>query len=206
MKQKTTAAEFTSRVCYEMMEVHARSSIQRWLQQLLEEEVTEFLGRAKSQRRGELEQPHAGLPQRLRQAASAGLDSGTVTVRRPRVRNLEQRFESRVLPLFKRRSNELGAMLPQLYLHGLASGDFELALRGLLGEGVPLSATFADAAQEPLAGGVCGLAVRRYVAALSWCIAGPTVCKRAQQLVEKGSGRGHQAAQRDAVCHQPLGP
>ena len=56
------------------------------------------------------------------------------------MRNLAERFESRVLPLFKRRTAELGAMLPQLYLHGLASGDFELALRGLLGEGAPLSA------------------------------------------------------------------
>jgi transposase-like protein len=32
-------------------------------------------------------------------------------------------------------------MLPELYLHGLAKGDFELALRGLLGEGAPLSAS-----------------------------------------------------------------
>ena len=30
-------------------------------------------------------------------------------------------------------------MIPELYLHGLAEGDFELALRGLLGEGAPLS-------------------------------------------------------------------
>ena len=30
-------------------------------------------------------------------------------------------------------------MLPELYLHGLSQGDFELALRGLLGEGAPLS-------------------------------------------------------------------
>jgi len=30
--------------------------------------------------------------------------------------------------------------LPPLYLPGLALGDFELALRGLLGEGAPLSA------------------------------------------------------------------
>lgn len=30
-------------------------------------------------------------------------------------------------------------MLPELYLHGLATGDFELALRGLLGDGAPLS-------------------------------------------------------------------
>jgi hypothetical protein len=52
-----------------------------------------------------------------------------------------ERFESRVLPLFKRRTREVGELLPQLYLHGLAQGDFELALRGLLGEGAPLSAS-----------------------------------------------------------------
>jgi putative transposase len=60
---------------------------------------------------------------------------------RPRVRGLEERFESRVLPLFKRRTSEVTATLPELYLHGLAAGDFELALRGLLGEGAPLSAS-----------------------------------------------------------------
>ena len=32
-------------------------------------------------------------------------------------------------------------MLPELYLHGLSQGDFELALRGLLGNGAPLSAS-----------------------------------------------------------------
>src|SRR5204863_193936 len=36
-------------------------------------------------------------------------------------------------------SKQLGQMLPELYLHGLAKGDFELALRGLLGKGAPLS-------------------------------------------------------------------
>ena len=35
----------------------------------------------------------------------------------------------------------MGELLPQLYLHGLALGDFELALRGLLGDGAPLSPT-----------------------------------------------------------------
>jgi len=52
---------------------------------------------------------------------------------------MEERFESRVLPLFKRQTKEVAALLPELYLHGLAEGDFELALRGLLGEGAPLS-------------------------------------------------------------------
>ena len=67
------------------------------------------------------------------------MSSGTITVRRPRVRGLEERFESRVLPLFARRTKEVGELIPELYLHGLAEGDFELALRGLLGEGAPLS-------------------------------------------------------------------
>jgi putative transposase len=65
-------------------------------------------------------------------------------VRRPRVRGLSERFESRLLPLFKRHSQEVGALLPELYLHGLSSGDFDLALRGLLGEGAPLSASSVD--------------------------------------------------------------
>jgi len=67
--------------------------------------------------------------------------NGMVTVRRPRVRDLTDRFESKVLPLFTRRPQEVGELLPELYLHGLSSGDFELALRGLLGEGAPLSAS-----------------------------------------------------------------
>ena len=60
-------------------------------------------------------------------------------MRRPRVRDLNERFISRVLPLFKRQTKEVGELLPHLYLHGLALGDFELALRGLLGEGALLS-------------------------------------------------------------------
>ena len=44
-----------------------------------------------------------------------------------------------MLPLFARRTKEVGELIPELYLHGLAEGDFELALRGLLGEGAPLS-------------------------------------------------------------------
>src|SRR5215472_13934585 len=67
--------------------------------------------------------------------------AGTIEVKRPRVRGLEERFESRLLPLFVRRTKEVSELLPQLYLHGLAQGDFELALRGLLGEGAPLSAS-----------------------------------------------------------------
>jgi len=73
-------------------------------------------------------------------SVSSGGGGGTITVQRPRVRGLEQRFESRVLPLFARRTAEVHRLIPELYLHGLALGDFDLALRGLLGEEAPVSA------------------------------------------------------------------
>ena len=52
-----------------------------------------------------------------------------------------ERIESRILPLFERRTAEVAKLLPALYLHGLSSGDFTLALRGLLGASAPLRAT-----------------------------------------------------------------
>ena len=62
-------------------------------------------------------------------------------MRRPRVRSAEERFESRLLPLFARKSKKVDQLIPELYLHGLAEGDFDLALRGLLGEEAPVSAS-----------------------------------------------------------------
>ena len=44
------------------------------------------------------------------------LSCGTVSVQRPRVRGLEERFQSRILPLFARRTAEAGALLPEFYL------------------------------------------------------------------------------------------
>ena len=41
-----------------------------------------------------------------------------------------------------------GRSLPQLYLHGLALGDFELALRGLFGDRAPLSASTVARVKE----------------------------------------------------------
>jgi transposase-like protein len=141
MEKKNTSSESASRVCYEALEAHARERIQSWLQDVLEEEVKEFLGRGKSVRRADFAETRAGYRNGYGKPRRVALTAGTIEVCRPRLRNLGERFESRVLPLFKRRSVELGALLPRLYLHGLASGDFELALRGLLGEGAPLSAS-----------------------------------------------------------------
>lgn len=122
---------------WETLETFARGGIQQLLQRVLEEEVDELLGRKKSERRSEESAPGYrnghGRPRKL------ALSSGTITVRRPRVSDIEERFASRLLPLFTRRTEEVGALLPELYLHGLSLGDFDLALRGLLGDAAPLS-------------------------------------------------------------------
>jgi transposase-like protein len=143
MKELTVSGPSASRVCWDNLEAFARQQIQTFLQRLLEEEVTLLLGREKSARR-DLEAAEAGAPETAYRNGHGKprrltTPCGTIEVRRPRVRGLTERFESRILPLFKRRTQAVDRLLPELYLHGLAAGDFDLALRGLLGEGAPLS-------------------------------------------------------------------
>ena len=128
----------STRPMWEGLEEAVREKAQEFIQQILEEEVTELLGREKSERKAAVD-PAPGYRNGYGKPRRLSMSSGTITVRRPRVRGLEERFESRVLPLFARRTKEVGELIPELYLHGLAEGDFELALRGLLGEGAPLS-------------------------------------------------------------------
>ena len=140
MRKESTRSPSESRAHWEDLEEWVRGQIQGLIQELLEEEITELLGRAKSARGSTLDGAPGyrngyGKPRRLT------LSSGTIQVRRPRVRNVEERFERRVLPLFARKSKKVADLIPELYLHGLAEGDFDLALRGLLGDEARVSAS-----------------------------------------------------------------
>ena len=141
MGKESTEKRFGSRSIWESLEAMARERIQEFVQVLLEEEVTALVGRRKSERRRPASEEAPVYRNGYGKKRRLAMSSGTIEVRRPRVRGLEERFESQVLPLFKRRTREVGELLPQLYLHGLSQGDFELALRGLLGDGAPLSAS-----------------------------------------------------------------
>ena len=129
-----------SGVVWDYLEELVCMKVREFIQALLEDEITELLGRSKSERRKALDSPPA-----YRNGYGKGrkltLGCGTITVHRPRVRGLEERFQSRILPLFARRTKGVNQLIPQLYLHGLAEGDFDLALRGLLGEEAPISAS-----------------------------------------------------------------
>jgi transposase-like protein len=142
MPEHTETDASPSTVLFETLEQGLRLQFQGWLQDLLEEEATAFLGRLKSQRRSPEATP--GTPQAsyrngYGKPRSLTTAVGTVTVRRPRLRGLDERFESRVLPLFAKRTPAVEELLPKLYLHGLATGDFDQAMRGLLGEEAALS-------------------------------------------------------------------
>ncbi len=66
--------------------------------------------------------------------------TGTFELKAPRVNDKRvvdgkrQRFSSRILPPYMRRSPKVDAVLPLLYLHGLSTGDFQEALPVLLGD------------------------------------------------------------------------
>jgi putative transposase len=140
MEKLNTESQDPSRITWDHLEEWVRRKVQELIQALLEEEVTELLGRAKSERRQVME-ALPGYRNGYGEERNLTLSCGTIKVHRPRVRGLEERFESRLLPLFARRSQEVDQLIPELYLHGLAQGDFDLALRGLLGEEAPISAS-----------------------------------------------------------------
>jgi transposase-like protein len=75
--------------------------------------------------------------------------AGGVPIKAPRVNDKRIdadtgqrcRFSSAILPAWVRKSPQMSAVLPLLYLHGLSSGDFGPALEQFLGTGAGLSAT-----------------------------------------------------------------
>ena len=147
MSNETTDYNTESRPEWDHLEDWLRGQVQGMVQYMLEEEVTEFLGRLKSARRSDADND-SGYRNGYALARKLTLSSGTIRVRRPRVRDTEERFVSRLLPLFVSRTTKVSELIPELYLHGLSEGDFDLALRGLLGDDAPLSASTVSRLKE----------------------------------------------------------
>ena len=70
MRKESTESRSESRPEWEQLEDWVRSQVQRLIQELLEEEVTAFLGRAKSALRSGLGQRYR-LSERIRQSPEA---------------------------------------------------------------------------------------------------------------------------------------
>jgi hypothetical protein len=113
----------------------AREGARRMIAAALEAEVADYIDRFA----GELDDDGHRLVVRNGRARERKLTvgSGTVAVRAPRVNDKRvdpetggrQKFSSKILPAYARRSPKVTEVLPLLYLHGLSTGDFEPALR-----------------------------------------------------------------------------
>jgi len=117
----------------------AREGARRMIAAALEAEVGEYVERFADER----DEDGRRLVVRNGRARERRLTvgSGTVPVRAPRVNDKRvdedgerQRFSSRILPAYARRSPKVNDVLPVLYLRGLSTGDFRPALEQLLGE------------------------------------------------------------------------
>lgn len=125
----------------------AREGARRMLEAALQEEVAAYIEASKHER-------DAGGKRLVTRNGSARprkvtCGAGTLEVAAPRVNDRrvdeegeKQRFTSKILPPYMRRSPKVAEVLPILYLRGLSTGDFKEALPALLGDDAAgLSAT-----------------------------------------------------------------
>ena len=146
------------------LEEFIRASAQEMLCAAVEDEVTEYLMRLPNQKSDSAEgfrgYRNGYLPER-----KLATSIGTLHIRQRRLRDVpeeQERFRSKLVRPYKRRSSGLDELFPKLFVEGLATRDFEPALRALVGEDAPLSpsavsrlnkkfaAEFAEWKQKPV--------------------------------------------------------
>jgi putative transposase len=118
----------------------AREGARRMIAAALKAEADEYVERFADER-GEDDKRLVVRNGRARERRVT-VGSGTVPVCAPRVNDKRideqtgerQRFSSKILPAYARRSPKVNDVLPVLYLRGLSTGDFRPALEQLLGE------------------------------------------------------------------------
>jgi transposase-like protein len=117
------------------LEELCRAKVGELVQAVLIAEVDEFLGRLRGERAG----GQTGYRDGYEAERTVTYGSTPVAIRRPRVRGGRARFESEILPPYRRRFEDVDATLHELWIQGLSTRDFEPSLRALLGEQTPLS-------------------------------------------------------------------
>lgn len=126
-------------VVQDQLEILARQGAREMLMTALDEEVNAYLGRGRYERADEYRGYRNGST-----ARRLTLGAGTIDLAAPRVRDMpkgQEPFESRILRKYQRRSDTIDETFMNLFVEGLATRDFEPALRLLAGEEAPLSAS-----------------------------------------------------------------
>jgi transposase-like protein len=127
-------------VVADTLESIAREGARTMLERMLAEEVDAFLGRGRYVRCGGA----GGYRNGYAREREVGIGTWSVPVRAPRVSDLPDGaapFESSILHGRRYLSQDTQRLFARLYLEGLSSGDFEPAMRELMGEAATLSAS-----------------------------------------------------------------
>jgi len=126
------------------IEVVGRLGARLILQQALEDEVTEFLGRRRYERAGETVSHRNGHESR-----TVKTTSGSMSLERPRVRNASKLgFESRVLGKGVTRTHALESLVISSFLRGLSTRDVEAALQEVFEEPIASKATVSRICED----------------------------------------------------------
>jgi transposase-like protein len=126
-------------VVRDLLEILARQGAREMLMSALDEEVNMYLGRERYERTDEYRGYRNGSTVRR-----LTLGAGTLELAAPRVRDTprgQEPFESKILRKYQRRSDTIDGTFLNLFVEGLATRDFEPALRLLAGQEAPLSAS-----------------------------------------------------------------
>ena len=115
----------------------ARNAAQQMIQHALELEVTEFLERGRHVKTNP--EDFRGYRNGYHKERTISTSFGSLGVKVPRVSDNGEAFQSQLVKPYKRRSEALDCLFPNLFVEGLATRDFEPALRFLVGESAPLS-------------------------------------------------------------------
>ncbi|HRH46776.1 MAG TPA: IS256 family transposase [Pyrinomonadaceae bacterium] len=119
------------------LESYIRSAAQRMIQAALEMEVEEFLQRAKYDKTSQSE--FRGYRNGHHKSRTVSTAVGGLRVKVPRVSDNPEKFKSKLVEPYQRRSQGLNNLFPKLFIEGLSTRDFEPSLRFLVGEQAPLS-------------------------------------------------------------------
>jgi putative transposase len=140
-----TEALASQQVVSDQLEELARHGARTILMVTLNEEVETYLGRGRYERCGDGSAGDEGGFHGYRNGTSPRrltLGSGTIDLAMPRVRDIpegQEPFESKILRRYQRRSGTIDQTFLKLFIEGLATRDFEPALRLLVGQEAPLS-------------------------------------------------------------------
>jgi len=121
----------------DQLEELARQGARQMLMAALDEEIDDYLGRGRYERTDVYRGYRNGSTSRR-----LTLGSGTVELALTRVRDIppgQEPFESKIIRKYQRRSDTIDETFMKLFIEGLATRDFEPALRLLVGERAPLS-------------------------------------------------------------------